>query len=210
MKKIILVAVMCLIFMSWFLRNAGAENVPVDSSRLGDGEVIDEKTSILRGIECFSGMGFGKVREDRKYRLVPLFIDFDFDVKSFFTRCHLNTPGLMQFTLEPFISDIAQPDQNVEFGNNFLIKIGVLPETYKFQPYFVGGVGLNYMTLHTVEQGTQFNFNEYIGGGLRYFFTKNTALTMEYRYRHVSNAAIKHPNKGVNANFGLLGITRTF
>jgi predicted porin len=51
---------------------------------------------------------------------------------------------------------------------------------------------------------------EYIGLGLHYFFSKNTAFTMEGRYRHLSNADIKRPKTGINSYFILIGLSYLF
>jgi opacity protein-like surface antigen len=67
-----------------------------------------------------------------------------------------------------------------------------------------------YLSQHTREQGTQFNFNEYVGFGVHYFLKKNLALTLEYRYRHISTAGLDEPNKGINTNFTLCGASYTF
>jgi len=66
------------------------------------------------------------------------------------------------------------------------------------------------MTLHTREQSTQFNFTEQASIGMHYFFTKNTAFTAEYRFRHLSNADIRQPNRGISTNFVTAGITYKF
>jgi hypothetical protein len=66
------------------------------------------------------------------------------------------------------------------------------------------------MTLHTRQQSTQFNFTEHLGAGMHYFFGKNTAFTLEGRARHLSNASIKEPNKGIDSYFVLAGILYQF
>jgi hypothetical protein len=45
---------------------------------------------------------------------------------------------------------------------------------------------------------------------VHYFFTKTVALTFEYRFRHISNAEIKKPNRGIDSHFGLCGIVFLF
>ena len=75
--------------------------------------------------------------------------------------------------------------------------------------YMEGGVGLIYTTQHTYEQSTQFNFTSELGGGIYLFLNKNktTALTVGYRFRHFSNASIKHPNNGVDTHSITAGIS---
>ncbi|MBP7216865.1 MAG: acyloxyacyl hydrolase, partial [Candidatus Omnitrophica bacterium] len=63
---------------------------------------------------------------------------------------------------------------------------------------------------HTIEQGTQFNFIEYGGGGLHYFFSDGWAATIEGRFRHLSNSGIEKPNSGINTTFILAGIAHKF
>jgi hypothetical protein len=95
-------------------------------------------------------------------------------------------------------------------GNAFAFKIGLVPETWKVQPYIKLAAGMLYMSQHTYEQGTQFNFIEYGGAGMHWFFKENIALTAEYRFRHLSNCDIDEPNGGINTSFGLVGIYYKF
>jgi opacity protein-like surface antigen len=67
-----------------------------------------------------------------------------------------------------------------------------------------------YMTQHTLEQGTQFNFLEQGAAGAHYYLNNNLAITADYRFRHVSNAGIDEPNGGINTSFFLLGATYRF
>lgn len=168
------------------------------------------KPRSLQGIEFLTGFATGKLVRQEDYQLIPLFVDFDFDLKPLLKKKNLNLPGLFQFVLEPFVAAITSPDNNAEIGNNFLIKIGFLPETSKFQPYFKGGAGLLYISQHTRQQSSQFNFNEYAGFGMHYFFKKNVALTVEYRFRHLSNCGISVPNHGINSHYGLCGVSYLF
>jgi hypothetical protein len=171
---------------------------------------LAKETKTLHGIEFLTGIGAGKIEDQGHYRLVPLIVDLDFDLRPLIENTAIKLPGLFQFVDEPFISYIFDPNNNIEIGNNFLLKIGILPETSKFQPYLKGGIGLTYITQHFREQGTQFNFNESLGMGMHYFFKKNMAFTLEYRRRHLSNAGIKRPNGGVDINLFLGGISYLF
>jgi len=175
-------------------------------------KAIDKKEGkYFKGIEVLTGYGLAKLKSQQgNYRVVPLFIGFDYDLKPLVNKKYLPLPGAFQFVLEPFVSYVSSLNNNVEFGNNFLLKVGFLPETYKFQPYFKGGVGFIYMSQHTREQGSQFNFNQYAGFGAHFFLSKDLAFTLEYRFRHISNADIEKPNKGINTNFSLFGLTKRF
>lgn len=170
----------------------------------------EAKPKYFEGVEYLSGFGWGKLRAKESYHLAPLLVDFDFSLKPFVQKLNFNPKQLLQVQLEPFISLVSSPNTNVEIGTSFLLKMGILPHTYKFQPYIKAGLGMVYMTQHTREQSTQFNFIEQGGLGLHYFFQKNTAFTFEGRFRHLSNASIKHPNTGINTYFVVAGISYRF
>jgi opacity protein-like surface antigen len=79
--------------------------------------------------------------------------------------------------------------------------------TQKIYPYVLSGVGVGYISQHTREQSIQLGFTPQVGAGISYFFKKDTALNVEYRYRHFSNAKIKEPNDGINVNMFLVGVS---
>lgn len=162
------------------------------------------------GIEFLSGFGWGSMRDKENYKLYPIVCDFDFNLKPLIKKSNITPRQVLQFQIEPFISPISQPNPNFEFGTSFFFKTGLLPEDWKFQPYLKAGIGAIYMTLHTHEQATQFNFIEQAGAGIHYYFRKNIAVTAEYRLRHLSNARIKEPNKGIDTTFLLAGLTYQF
>ncbi len=167
----------------------------------------------LKGIEVLTGFGWNKLKAksvfDKKpnYNIYPLIVDFDFNLKNLTKRIGFNPPSLVEFQIEPYIAGIAQPNTNVEIGNSFMFKFGLVPETWKFQPFVKAGVGMVYMSLHTEEQSTQFNFISSGGIGAHYFFNKNVSLVVEGRYRHLSNAGIDQPNSGINTYQALAGIS---
>lgn len=170
-----------------------------------------KQAKCLSGIEFLSGFAWGKLRlATRNYNAVPLMVDLDFDLKPLLEKINFRPRPLVEFVVEPFVSFVSAPRSNAEIGTAFLIKVGFLPQTSKIQPYFKGGLGMLYMSLHATEQGSQFNFIEYGGLGLHYFFRKDTALTLEGRFRHLSNASITSPNTGINSYFVLGGITKKF
>jgi len=169
------------------------------------------QSKCLSSIEFLTGFAWGKLRvAKRNYNAIPFMLDLDLDLKPLLEKIHIAPRPLVQFVIEPFASFITSPSSDAEIGNSFLVKIGCLPESSKFQPYFVGGAGMLYISLHTHEQGTQFNFIEYAGLGAHYYFAKDTALTLEGRFRHLSNAGIGSPNTGINSYFIVSGITKRF
>lgn len=164
----------------------------------------------LQAVELLSGYARSNLFDQRDKNIIPFYIDFDLNLKPWAQRHSLPFPGLLQFIIEPFVSCVYSSRANAEIGNNFVFKIGLLNENKRFQPFLKFGVGLIYLTYHYKYQATQFNFTEFAGLGAHYFFRKNTALTLEYRYRHISNANLRRPNLGINSNMGLLGISYFF
>ncbi|MFH1876053.1 MAG: acyloxyacyl hydrolase [Candidatus Omnitrophota bacterium] len=167
----------------------------------------------IDGVEVLSGY-FGVWQKDLEetqstYEGVPLFVGINFDIKPFFESIGITTAGRIDFILEPFVNTVLKPNDNIEAGSNFLIKY-VFPLSEKFQPYLKGGEGISYMSQHTKEQSTQYNFLSQAAAGFHYFIKEDLAVTLEYRYRHLSNAGIDHPNNGFNSDFILGGITYYF
>ncbi len=177
---------------------------------IGHSFAKETKTKSLESIDILTGFGWGKLKEKGNHNLIPFSIAFNFNLKNLTQKINFKPRALMQFQLEPFLSLVTRPDNNIETGASFWLKMGLLPETSKFQPYFKLGAGLLYMTQHTREQATQFNFTEQLALGMHYYFCKNTALTLEGRWRHLSNSSIKHPNHGINTYFVLTGISYRF
>ena len=105
--------------------------------------------------------------------------------------------------VEPHAGFVCSPEKNAEFGINFLVKYG-----YFFSPtilgFIEGGPGLIYMTQHTREQATCFNFTSQVGVGIQCHLGKEWAIGGGYRFRHLSNASIKSPNRGINSHIFLL------
>lgn len=170
----------------------------------------EQNSGKLESVEFLSGYGYTKLMHEGNYRIVPFFAGFNYDIKPLSRKMGLHLPGLIKFVIEPFVSYIFEPQKNIEVGNNFAVKIGILDEGKIFQPYFKIGAGVVYFTEHVRQQSTQLNFTEYAGLGMNYSLTKNTAFTIEYRFRHISNANIKRPNLGLGTHIGLFGITYFF
>ena len=167
-----------------------------------------QETKCLSGIEFLSGYARGgNIRRKDDIQEIPFMLDIDLNLKPLLKNIDFNLPILEQFQIEPFISDIYEPvKNNIETGVAFWFKFGLFPETWKLQPYVKFGAGFDYMSLHTLNESTQFNFISQAAFGMHYFFLKNTAFTVEGRYRHLSNAGIKEPNRGINSYFILGGI----
>lgn len=80
----------------------------------------------------------------------------------------------------------------------------------RWVPFLTGGAGLTATDIRDSDLSTTFQFNLQVGAGTRFFFRDNLALSLQYRFIHISNAGIKEPNSGVNNSTVLLGLTWFF
>ena len=170
-----------------------------------------EKQKTLESVEFLVGFSSGELTQgQRSYMMAPISVAFDFNLKNLTKKIGFNPKQLLQFQIEPFLGFISSPKNNLEAGTIFWLKMGFVPDTWKFQPYGKLGAGLDYMTLHTNEQSTQFNFIELGALGIHYYFTENAAFTLEGRIRHLSNCGIDQPNHGINSYSLITGIAYKF
>ncbi len=79
------------------------------------------------------------------------------------------------------------------------------PEEYV--PYLFAGGGILYVDTGLPTMGSRLDFSYQGGAGLQYFISKSTALNVEYRYHHVSNANTATPNEPLNSSKFLIGIS---
>lgn len=152
----------------------------------------------------FSGFQRGTLKEKEDYEVIPAMLHFGFDLRPLIKN---KSNILFEFLLEPFINTVVSPDYNAEIGNNFLFKFASPFLKTRFYPYVEAGLGVVYLTQHTREQSTQFTFTDQAGLGITYFLKKNLSVSLGYRFRHISNASIKHPNSGIDTDSIICGFS---
>lgn len=74
-------------------------------------------------------------------------------------------------------------------------------------PYVFAGGGPLFVDLGLPTMGTKLCFSYQAGTGLQYFVDKNSALNLEYRYHHISNAGSAIPNEPINSSKILFGLS---
>ncbi len=77
-------------------------------------------------------------------------------------------------------------------------------------PFFGVGAGATFTNIRGGDLSTDFEFNLQGGGGIDIFLRENLALSLEYRFIHLSNASWSTPNLGVNTSNLLVGLSWFF
>jgi hypothetical protein len=221
-KKVLLLFILCLVFVffvAYAFASEDSASVSKDKERAElaaldkeakSAEATERESSNppirwLKEFGIYSGYGTADLKEEQPdYEIIPTICRLGFDLNPFINKFGWNTKGLLEFQLEPFINTVISPNSNVEVGSNFLVKYA-LPLTKKIYPYFEGGLGMLYMSQHTLEQGSQYNFLPQAGGGIMYFLKDNLAVSAGYRYRHLSNNSFAEPNSGIDMNMAVVG-----
>ena len=77
------------------------------------------------------------------------------------------------------------------------------------QPYFMTDSGFVYFADRVLSpQGSQWMYSIDFGGGVNIFHHRRSAVSVGYRYQHLSNANISFHNPGMDANTIYIGVSR--
>ena len=80
---------------------------------------------------------------------------------------------------------------------------------HRVQPFISTDGGFIYFDKQVLSpQGSRFMYTIDFGGGVNIFHHKNQAITLGYRYQHLSNANISLHNPGTDANTFYVGVSR--
>lgn len=87
-------------------------------------------------------------------------------------------------------------------------RLSFAPES-KVQPYLSTNGGFLYFDERVLSpQGSQFMYTIDFGGGIQIFRKQRQAISIGYRYQHLSNANISHHNPGTDANTFYVAVSR--
>jgi hypothetical protein len=75
-------------------------------------------------------------------------------------------------------------------------------------PFVEVGEGALWTTVRYLSLGGKFQFASHGGFGMHAFLASDVAITLGYRFRHISNAGLDEPNHGLNTHFFIVGLTR--
>jgi hypothetical protein len=170
----------------------------------GKPEPFITKDSFFTEWGFYTGAGYGQVTEGP---YIPIFfiLHMGKDLKSWFPSLQGHR-GMLSLFFEPQINPSGTPRPNIEFGIGVGLKYAY-PVSDAFSAYLLGSVGPHYITLNTEDQAQGFLFADSIGAGLDYKISPGSAINIEYRFRHLSNAGLRVPNHGINSQIVLIGFS---
>ena len=140
-----------------------------------------------------------KLPENYSYN--PLFITARFPVFS-------KAEKRLQFYTEPQFA-ITFPPEEIPTAFEFGANLGIQFDLWKSERQMIrlaGGVGPHYISLETAIQHQGFLFSDNIEIGYYQHLQKNWGFQIKGRFRHLSNANLWKPNKGLDNFFVMLGV----
>lgn len=153
------------------------------------------------------GYGTGDTQEGR-YSFFSVLPRVGFDLGEVLGLAGLKPPGVLEAVLEPLASFATQPAFDYEAGVGLLIKYGW--RLGPAMPFLEAGAGVVSMNDLVREQSPGCNFIPQIGPGLHLFLSRGWALTLAYRFRHLSDCGLSERNHGINTDIFLAGATYIF
>lgn len=164
----------------------------------------------LYEVGIFTGYGRGGLHTPQDdYEVIPAFLRFGFNINHLF-GCGCSY-GTFSFNIEPFVNYVNGPHRGFELGSAFMFMYSKgISDSVKI--YIEGGVAPMYLTIETIEQDQEgFNFLDQGGAGLQFCLSSSCALTVGYRFRHISHADLRHAsNDGINTHAGIIGLSRFY
>jgi len=119
----------------------------------------------------------------------------------------------VEYTLDVLPVAVVFAPEGVRNGHS-TYGAGVSPVGFKInfgqeswiKPFLAASVGFLYFEDDVPVPGSsRFNFTPELGGGLQFFLTPRRALTLGYKYHHISNAGRSTRNPGMDSNVIYLG-----
>jgi len=205
MKKILWMVGIFVLVLSQHVFAADGENIYGSRSFIHDDTGHQDEIH-LHEVGIGGGYGFGDLKSNQgDFEVFPIFLHFGFDINPLVGL--EDHEGTLEFALEPFVNPVSDPS-GFEAGLDLFLRYSY-PVFNHVSLYAEAGAGPMYFAVDTIEQGDKgFNFLDQFGGGLKYYFAKDKAFNLGYRWRHVSNAGLGNdPNTGINAHSFIVGLS---
>lgn len=114
--------------------------------------------------------------------------------------------GALEAGLEPWLQFYVSHEFATAEGLKLAFRYHFLGASPVF-PYVEALAGIGATSLDAREVNSTQAFVLEAGVGLSYFVTEGIALTAGYRFHHISNGNTGDPNRGFNADTGVIGIS---
>ena len=165
------------------------------------------KDTFFTELGFYTGAGYSDCVQG-PYDPIFFILHMGVDMKRWFNSLE-NHRGKLSLFFEPQFNIAGTPKQNLEFGVGVGFKYAY-PVGDANSVYILGSVGPHYITLISADQANGFIFADTIGIGMDFKISPGSAINIEYRFRHISNAGIKEPNYGIETHIGLIGYSLFF
>lgn len=186
-------ALVCVLLLAALARSAAA------------GEPVRSRWVREAGLNL--GYGTGETQQGR-YSFVSVLPRVGLDLGEALALAGLRPPGVLEVVIEPLVNLATEPAFDYEAGVGLLFKWGY--RLGPFMPFVEAGAGVISMNDLVREQAPGCNFIPQIGPGLHLFLTRGWALTLAWRFRHLSDCGLSARNHGVNTDIFLVGATYLF
>ena len=152
--------------------------------------------------------GYDLIREEDDFRVIPLFVNFGYDLNDAIGLD--DHKGDLLFGLEPFVNWIHEPEDSVEAGIGIFLRYEY-PLFEATDLYLEIGAGPMYFGIDTKLQGDRgFTFLDQFGAGFKWYFAEGKSINLGYRFRHISSAGIREPNKSINSHAVIVSISKYY
>lgn len=120
----------------------------------------------------------------------------------------------LEYTFDILPAAVVFAPERVRRRDSTTYGAGVSPLGFKInfgqeswiKPFVAASIGFLYFQDEVpVPDSSRFNFTPEIGAGLQFFLTPRTALTLGYKFHHISNAGRSDRNPGLDSNVIYLG-----
>ena len=117
--------------------------------------------------------------------------------------------GNLELLLELFGGGQFEPNSRYFVGLTPMFRYNFATGS-RWVPFINAGGGVSCTNIDGPDLSGNFQFNLQGGAGTHYFLTERTALTVEYRWLHFSNAGLRQPNHGTNTQMFHIGMNWFF
>lgn len=112
----------------------------------------------------------------------------------------------VEWTFKLWASAILGQENTAEGGLNPIGLRVAFDRGQRWVPFAEVGLGVMGSGLRKAKTGGSFQFDQTAGGGVQWFLDPQTAISLSYQYRHMSNSRIYEQNSGLDTHFALLGL----